>query len=110
MDAEKTTNSDWIEDEKKYYILNVSDSATLKNGFRYIKELLLQHHNFKMYSDYKKLIDNGIDVFSVKTDAFTIQKTLKLLNRVFVFTMILEAGEVQKQRTLNCQVMLININ
>ena len=74
-DIKPITTSEWIEDEKKYYILNVSDSATLKNGFRYIKELLLQHHNFKMYSDYKKLTDNGIDVFSVKTDAFTIKST-----------------------------------
>ena len=49
-DIKPITTSEWIEDEKKYYILNVSDSATLKNGFRYIKELLLQHHNFKMYS------------------------------------------------------------
>ena len=65
-----------------------------------------------MYRDYQTLIANGVDVFSVKTDAFTIQttKTMKLLNRVFVFTMILEVGDVQKQRTLNCQVMLININ
>ena len=29
----------------KYYILNVSRSRTLTNGFRYIKELLLQNHN-----------------------------------------------------------------
>ena len=33
----------------KYYILNVSDSRTLTNGFRYIKEMLLQFHNFAMY-------------------------------------------------------------
>ena len=62
----KVINSKWIEDEQKYYILNVSDCATLKNGFRYIKELLLQHHNFKMYRDYQTLTANGIDVFSVK--------------------------------------------
>ena len=30
----------------KYYILNISDSKKLMNGFRPIKELLLQHHNF----------------------------------------------------------------
>ena len=73
LDIEPNTNSKWIEDEQKYYILNVSDCATLKNGFRYIKELLLQHHNFKMYRDYQTLTANGIDVFSVKTDAFTIK-------------------------------------
>ena len=37
------------------------------------------------------------------------KKTLPLLNRVFFFTMILEVGDVQKQRRLNCQVILINI-
>ena len=33
--------------------LNVTDQAKLKNGFRYIKELL-QYHNYKMDSDYRK--------------------------------------------------------
>ena len=72
-DSEET--STWKEDAKKYYILNVSDKACLKNGFRYIKELLLQYHNFKMFSDYSTLKENGIDVFSVKSDAMTIRKT-----------------------------------
>ena len=45
-DIKQITTSKWIENEQKYYILNVSDCATLKNGFRYIKELLLQHHKF----------------------------------------------------------------
>ena len=42
------------------------------NGFRYIKELLLQHHNFKMYDTYETLKANGVRVYSVKSDAFTI--------------------------------------
>ena len=71
-DSEET--STWKEDAKKYYILNVSDKACLKNGFRYIKELLLQYHNFKMFTDYSTLKENGIDVFSVKSDAMTIRK------------------------------------
>jgi hypothetical protein len=67
------------------YILNVNDKAKLKNGFRYIKELLLQHSNFKMDYDYNTLIENGVEVFSVKTDAFTIRanqfyKAKKLLH------------------------------
>ena len=74
LDIEPNTNSKWIENEQKYYILNVSDCAALKNGFRFIKELLLEHHNFKMYRDYQTLTANGIDVFSVKTDAFTFKK------------------------------------
>ena len=34
-----------------------------------MKELLLQEFNFKMNNDYNTLIDNGIEVFSVKTNA-----------------------------------------
>ena len=69
----------------KYYILNVSDSRTLTNGFRYIKEMLLQYHNFAMYDAYRKLkIENNIDVYAVKTDALHIhhtdlKKAMKLL-------------------------------
>ena len=64
----------WKEDEKKYYILNISDKAYLKNGFRYIKELLLQYHNFKMFNDFTTLKNNDINVFTVKSDALTIRK------------------------------------
>ena len=59
----------------RLYILNISVQKDLTNGFRYIKELLLNFHNFKMYSDYQKLINASIDVFSVKTDSFTIKET-----------------------------------
>ena len=68
----------------KYYVQNVEDRAVLKNGYRYIKELLLQYHNYRIYKDYNTLRENDIEVFSVKTDAFTIlrkdlQKAMKLL-------------------------------
>ena len=59
---------------ESYYVLNLKDKAQLQNGFRYIKELLLQYHNFKMYQDYYKLRSNGVDVCSVKTDAFVIKR------------------------------------
>ena len=60
------------ETDDKYYILNISEQATLMNGFRLIKELLLQHHNFKMYETYETLKNAGVRVCSVKSDAFTI--------------------------------------
>ena len=64
------------EKTSKYYILNVSDSRTLTNGYRYIKEMLLQYHNFAMYDAYRKLkIENNIDIHAVKTDALHINKT-----------------------------------
>ena len=53
-------------DESLYYVLNVSDTSELRNGFRYVKELLLQHNNYKMQCDYQKLIDNDIKVLSFK--------------------------------------------
>ena len=70
-----------------YFILNVSKSSTMTNGFRYIKELLLQHHNYKIYKDAKKLTDNGIQIYSVKTDAFTIKKSdLDRANKLIKFS------------------------
>ena len=57
-----------------YYVLNTTDRKTLVNGFRYIKELLLQYHNFAMYEAYTKLEANGVKVYSVKSDAFTIHE------------------------------------
>ena len=57
-----------------YYILNIKSKTTLINGFRYIKELLMQYHNYKIYSDIKKLNDNYINVYSIKTDALTVNK------------------------------------
>ena len=53
---------------EKYYILNVSKSRTLTNGFRCIKELLLQNHNYDMYDTYNTLTKHNIEIFSVKSD------------------------------------------
>ena len=61
-----------ISRKSKYYIVNVSDERQLMNG--YIKELLLQNHNFSMYEAYEKLKENNINVYAVKTDAFHIDK------------------------------------
>ena len=47
----------------------------MTNGFRYIKELLLQNHNFDMYESYEKLKANNINVYAVKSDAFHIAQT-----------------------------------
>ena len=63
------------EEQASYYTLNLKDTSRLRNGFRYVKELLLQYHNFRMYQDYSKLYQTGINVFSVKTDAFVIQRS-----------------------------------
>eukprot|EP00438_Fugacium_kawagutii_P027024 Skav232522 [mRNA] locus=scaffold1096:1054611:1057742:- [translate_table: standard] len=73
------------DNDNTYYCLNIVDEATLVDGYRYVKELLLQHHNHKMFSAYVTLLQNKINVYSVKTDAFVISradldKTKTLLN------------------------------
>ena len=71
----------------KCYVLNLKDKAELKNGFRWIKELILQMHNLNMYNynAYHKLKKNNIQIHSVKTDAFTIdtfnvEKAIEILD------------------------------
>ena len=44
------------------------------NGYRFIKELILQHHNFDMNEAYETLMRDDVMVYSVKTDAFVIDK------------------------------------
>ena len=41
-----------------YYILNTTNRSKLVNRFRYIKEMLLQYHNFSMYEAYNTLIES----------------------------------------------------
>ena len=59
---------------RSYYILNVSDKQKLIDGFRLIKEMILQNHNFIMFEAYQKMKAKGVKVYSVKSDAFTIHK------------------------------------
>ena len=74
-EEEFSTRVDGYEDEfKAYYILNLKDKAQLKNGFRWIKEILLQYHNFTMWETWWKLRNANITVYSVKTDAYTIER------------------------------------
>jgi len=69
------------------YCLSLSAEKKMTNGFRYIKELLIQNHNIRMYNDYQILKNNGVSVYSVKTDAFTIDKTnLEKVKGLLTFT------------------------
>jgi len=55
-----------------YHVLVIKNERQLKNGFRYIKELLLQSHNFKLMQAYDALTEANVKITSVKTDCFTI--------------------------------------
>ena len=58
----------------KHYVLNISDAKTLMNGYRFIKDLILQHPNFDMNEAYEILMRDGAKVYSAKTDGFVIDK------------------------------------
>ena len=78
--VEEIKERDEEEDEERihkgdtYFVLNTTVRQKLVNGFRYIKELLLQYHNYAMYEAYTKLEAKGVKVYSVKSDAFTIHQ------------------------------------
>jgi hypothetical protein len=78
--------------------LKIKDQVNLQNGFRYVKELLLQIHNYKIYSDYHKLLSAGVDVFSVKTDAFTIkQDDITVAEQVLKFSKDIGGWRLSKE-------------
>ena len=60
-----------LKEGKTYYILNISDKAILNNEFRYIKELLLQYHNYAMFEVYEAMKSRNVRVYSVKSDVST---------------------------------------
>ena len=73
-DAEMEFSSELVPTGNALFILNLSAECDLTNGFRYIKELLMQHHNFFMNKCRRMLEANDISVYTIKTDAFTIPK------------------------------------
>ena len=79
VDLNEETDGEEEEEDKTtfgetYFVLNTTVRQKLVNGFRYIKELLLQYHNYAMYEAYTKLEAKGVKVYSVKSDAFTIHQ------------------------------------
>ena len=78
VDLNEETDDEEEEDKttfgETYFVLNTTVRQKLVNGFRYIKELLLQYHNYAMYEAYTKLEEKGVKVYSVKSDAFTIHQ------------------------------------
>ena len=43
-----------------YFVLLLKAEKQLRNGFRYIKELLMQGHNFKLMQAYDSLDTAGV--------------------------------------------------
>ena len=59
----------------------------MTKGFRYVKELLMQHHNYHLHCCYKALLKNRINTATVKADVLTITKNdLEKAKTVLDFT------------------------
>ncbi len=57
---------------KCLFVLDLFAECSLNNSLRFIKELLLQHHNFYLSRCWRLLQESGVAVHTIKTDAFTI--------------------------------------
>ncbi len=55
-----------------YFVLGLEAEKQLRNGCRYIKELAMQGHYYKLMQAYDKLSESGVKIHSVKTDCFAI--------------------------------------
>ena len=86
VDDDSDRGIEVIGKKDKYYIVSKTGERKMMNGFRYIKELLLQNHNFDMYESYEKLKANNINVYAVKRDDFHIaQKDVRKAKKVLDF-------------------------
>ena len=56
------------------YHIEFERQSAAEEWFRYVKELLLQFHNYEMYKAYINLKENNANIYSVKTDAFVIRE------------------------------------
>ena len=56
----------YIDTGRKLFVLTKTQTNKLCDGYRYIKELLIQLHNLAMQEAYDKLSRNGITVFFCK--------------------------------------------
>ena len=55
-----------------YFVLVLKAEKRLRNGFRFIKDLLLQGYNVKLMDAHDRMTNAGVEIQPVKTDCFTI--------------------------------------
>ena len=74
----------------------------MTNGFRNIKELLVQHHNYYLHLCYKTLLKTKINVATVRTDVVTISKNdLEKAKALLDFTAGIGSWSLAKTEDMN---------
>lgn len=59
----------------RMYLLVFKKTQTLSNGFRYIKEMIYNQMNVKMFDLYKRCVKNNLKVVGVKTDCIIVHNS-----------------------------------
>jgi hypothetical protein len=57
-----------ITSDKRLYLVKVSESKELVEGFKPIKEMIYQSQRIKMLSLYKTLLQKKINIYGFRTD------------------------------------------
>lgn len=74
---------------KKYngYLWCKEHTNELKNGFKYIKELIYDLNKLEVNNNYNKMINNNIEVIALKTDAlYVYEKDVNKIQSLFKIT------------------------
>ena len=94
-----------------YHVLTSNKETKLMNGYRYIHELLLQYHNHKIYTDAKMLTDNNIKIYSVKTDAFTIDKSnIEIAKNLLKFSLNIGGWRISETKNIKVPLLPFKMN
>ena len=92
-------------------MLTSNKETKLMNGCRYIHELLLQYHNHKIYTDAKILTDNNIKSYSIKTDAFTIDKSnIEIAKTLLKFSLNIGGWRISESKNIKVPLLPFKLN
>ena len=65
----------------RIYLLVFKKEQPLSDGFRYIKEMIYNQMNVKMYDLYQKCKNNNLDVVGIRTDAILVNNSESEINQ-----------------------------
>jgi hypothetical protein len=101
-DDDKTHYSDSPYKLGRAYLLAFKKERELTEGFRYIKEMIYNLMNVKMYEMYKKCLKHKIKIVGIRTDALVTKNTLLYLNKTKGFKFSKELGGVKFETDDTC--------
>ena len=68
----KMVTAYYNDDKTEMYMVNVSKTKRIKNGFKPIKDIIYCLQKMNLYNNYKKLTELNIRVYGIKTDCLFV--------------------------------------